>query len=421
MKTNRIPFLAISIILLLAAFACNKSDEHTYEALAPVYMSYEDFRQPLKVSSAKSIKQSGKIYFKDKYIFINEVNEGIHIIDNTYPASPEKIAFYEILGNVDMAIRGNILFADSYIDLVAIDISNITQPQEVGRMKNAFPHVLPIPTEANLPYDYQQMDQSKGVVVGWKKTTVTSQYYGRPGWFWRGEIMFDMANSADKGSSGVGGSMARFMLNNQYLHSVAQPYVLKTIDVSTPDNMVATDSISTWREMETLFKYNNNLFIGTTTGMIIYSLEDPAHPEFVSEINHINSCDPVVVENDIAYVTLRSGNFCMNITNQLDVIDISDIKNPKLLKSYPMFNPHGLGIDNGTLFICDGADGLKVYNAANPLAIQSNRIAHFPGIDTYDVIPLGNILLMIGQDGLFQYDYSDPTKIVLISHIKVGV
>jgi hypothetical protein len=110
----------------------------------------------------------------------------------------------------------------------------------------------------------------------------------------------------------------------------------------------------------------------------------------------------------------------MNTTNQLDVIDISDITSPKLLKSYPMFNPHGLGIDNGILFICDGADGLKIYDATNPLAIQSNMIAHFPGIDTYDVIPLGEILLLIGQDGLFQYDYSDLQNIRLLSHIEVG-
>lgn len=85
-----------------------------------------------------------------------------------------------------------------------------------------------------------------------------------------------------------------------------------------------------------------------------------------------------------------------------------------------MFNPHGLGIDDGILFICDGADGLKVYDAENPLAIQSNMIAHFDEIDTYDVIPLGNILIMIGQDGLFQYDYSNPTNIVLLSHIRIG-
>ncbi len=411
--------LVLFTLVLATFFSCTKSDEYTYEALAPVYMGFDEFRQAPKMSSPQSIQQSGKIYFKDNYIFINEVNEGIHILDNTYPASPQKVGFYEILGNVDMAIRGNILFADSYIDLLAIDITNITQPIEVGRIENAFPNVLPVSIDENLPYAWDQMNPAKGVVVGWKKTSVTTEY-SSGGWFWERNFTMDLAANAESGGAGVAGSMARFMLNNQYLHSIAQPWVLKTIDVSSPANMLTIDSINTWREMETLFKYNGNLFVGTTTGMVIYSLENPSHPEFVSEINHINACDPVVVESDIAYVTLRSGNACNNITNQLDVIDISDITSPKLLKSYPLFNPYGLGIDDGTLFICDGADGLKVYDATNPLAIQSNMIAHFPGIDTYDVIPLGDILLMIGQDGLFQYDYSDPTNIELLSHITIG-
>ena len=195
--------------------------------------------------------------------------------------------------------------------------------------------------------------------------------------------------------------------------------MLKTLDISDAANMTPVDSIPTWREMETLFRLENHLFIGTTSGMIIYNLDDAAHPQYVSEINHINSCDPVVVANDIAYVTLRSGNACANFSNQLDVIDLSDLQNPRLLKSFPMFNPYGLGIDDNLLFICDGAAGLKVYDASNPLAISSNMIAHFQDIDTYDVIPLDGILILIGQDGLFQYDYSDPQNIVLLSHIVI--
>jgi hypothetical protein len=422
MKKSITTRLFLVTLLWLVAMSCDRN-KNTFEALSPVYMSYNEFRQPPKVKSAKAIKQSGKIYFKDNYIFINEVNEGIHIIDNIHPETPRKVAFYEIIGNVDIAIRGNTLFADSYIDLIALDISNILQPVEIGRIENAFPNVLPVATDETLPKLWYGMDQSKGVVVGWKKTTVTEEdyYYGSPFRFWRQETFaFDASLASGKGGAGIAGSMARFMLNDQYLYSVAQPYLLKTIDVSSPASMVATDSIYTWREMETLFKYEEHLFVGTTTGMVIYSLEQPSKPVFVSDINHINACDPVVVENGIAYVTLRSGNTCRNITNQLDVIDISDITRPKFLKSYPMFNPHGLGIDNGTLFICDGADGLKIYDATNPLAIQSNIISKFPGIDAYDVIPLGDILLMIGQDGLYQYDYSDLKNIKLLSHIKVG-
>jgi hypothetical protein len=422
---NEITFAKIGIFfLLMALFSCNKDREvYRYDAMVPVYMEFKDFRQPPKAVSAKNIQQAGKIYFKDNYIFVNEVNEGIHVIDNSNPSYPNPVAFYQITGNVDIAIRGDILFADSYIDLVALDISDITNPVEISRIENAFPEVLPPPVDINLPYAWNRIDRSKGVIVGWEVETLTVEYpdYWGGDWpWWRFGATMDYASEGAGNAAGIAGSMARFMLNDQYLHSIAQPYVLKTIDVSDAANMLQTDSINNWREMETLFRYDGHLFVGTTTGMIIYTLENPAKPEFVSELDHMNACDPVVVENDIAYVTLRAGTSCMNTTNQLDVIDISDIESPTLLKSYPMFNPHGLGIDNGTLFICDGADGLKVYDATNPLAIQSNMIAHFSGIDTYDVIPLGEILLLIGHDGLFQYDYSDPQNIQLLSHIEVG-
>jgi hypothetical protein len=280
---------------------------------------------------------------------------------------------------------------------------------------------MPLPEDPAIPLAWDEIDKSKGVIVDWQTTTRTGV---GPGRLWRGSFRADFAASPQGGGmqagAGVAGSMARFMLNEEYLHSIAQPFVLKTIDVSSPGNMVQTDSIYTWREMETLFRYDGHLFVGTTTGMMVYSVANPSKPEFISELEHINACDPVVVENGIAYVTLRSGTWCRNVTNQLDVIDISDITRPKLLKSYPMFNPHGLGIDNGTLFICDGADGLKIYDAGNPLAVQSNMIAHFKAIDTFDVIPLGDVLLLIGQDGLFQYDYSNLKNITLLSHIRVG-
>jgi hypothetical protein len=422
MKKSALLRLVAGLLATIAIWGCNRNDEYTFEVYKPVYKSFDSFRDSFKSGPAKEIQQPGKIYFKDNFIFVNEVNKGIHVINNADPANPIRVAFYEIEGNVDMAIRGNILFADSYIDLVSIDFSDINNPFELSRLENAFPEVLP-PFDRGLPI--YELDRTKGVVVGWKVETVTGEYGGWGGWWggwwgWREGAFMSDATGGGANSAGIAGSMARFMLHQHYLYSVTTPWVLKTLDISDAENMTPIDSIYSWREMETLFKLDEHLFVGTTSGMMIYNLDEPAHPQFVSDISHINACDPVVVANDIAYVTLRSGNTCNNFTNQLDVIDISDIQNPRLLKSFPMFNPHGLGIDHPLLFICDGAAGLKVYDASNPLAISSNMIAHFPNIDTFDVIPLGEVLLMIGHDGLFQYDYADPQNIVLLSHIAIN-
>ena len=99
---------------------------------------------------------------------------------------------------------------------------------------------------------------------------------------------------------------------------------------------------------------------------------------------------------------------------------IENIREPKELKSYPMEGPYGLGIDENLLFICDGEAGLKIYDAKYTMAIDDHQLATFTDVIGYDVIPLGDVLILIGDDGLYQYDYSDVENISLISKIELG-
>ena len=421
---NLVKSALLLMVLMAAMSACKDRTTEliTYDANVPVYMPYDEFRASFLKSAPAEISHPGKMYFKDGYLFVNEYSKGIHVIDNTDPSNPEKIAFYEILGNVDMAIKGNVLFADSYIDLLAIDITDINNPVEIDRIENVFPEIVP---EGELWYPYAMVDKSQGVIIDWEVQKITEEVkdYQQGGWIYRGGMEFlvnaDAAGPTWTGGSGTGGSMARFMLNEDYLYVIAVPVRLKTVDITAPAAMTVIDSVDVPRNMETLFRLQNNLFIGTTTGMLIFDLVNPKKPVQISSYDHITACDPVVVDGQYAYVTLRSGNNCNNLQNLLEVIDISSIKNPYLVKSYPMFNPHGLGTDGDLLFVCDGAAGLKIYDKSNPQAIITNQVAHYPDFDTYDVIPMNGILMLVGEDGIYQYDYSDPENIVQISHITI--
>jgi hypothetical protein len=88
--------------------------------------------------------------------------------------------------------------------------------------------------------------------------------------------------------------------------------------------------------------------------------------------------------------------------------------------TYPLTNPHGLGKDGDLLFICDGSAGLKIFDAADPRTITGHLIKAYPGIHAYDVIPLNGILILIGADGLYQYDYTDLQNISHLSSILVS-
>lgn len=422
MKKMNYLLLILSIITL---GACSEriEDTITYSINEPIFMSKTEFRAPVKVTAeAKPISKEGKISFYKEFLYISEPEVGIHIIDDRDPSNPKNIGFIELLGNSDVAIRNDVLYADSYVDLVWFDISDPSSPKELGRAKDIFPNSLPV-TENFYGCDWEAMSSHKetSIIVGWNvvEKTVPVESSSNIWWGWGRPMMEDAVyatNGGDKSgtnSTGVNGSLSRFVFYDNYLYSVFQNQMsIFKFEDKTP--VKVTDAYVGW-DVETIFSYKENLFMGTPTGMVIYNVTNPIQPEYQSRIAHAFGCDPVVVEDDKAYVTIHSGNNCGQNENTLFVVDVSDVKNPKEIVSYAMTNPKGLGIDNGTLFVCD--DGLKIYNAKNPQTLMANQLKHFKDIDGYDVIPLNKVLMMIASDGIYQYDYYFENDIKLLSKL----
>jgi len=425
MKTRKsLLFAPMMILALFSIVSCKDSsiEYRKYMANVPQYMSYDDMRKPVKSTAAYAIATAGKIYIKDNYLFVNEKYKGIHVFDNSNPASPVNLTFIDIPGNVDLAVKGNYLYADNYVDLVVLDISNIMQPVEVSRIKDIFPYTIP---ETMDVYPITNIDKEQGVIVGWQAKEVTEEITnnGMQPYFYfeKGDGLFLMnaSNGAPTQTVGVGGSMARFIINGDQFYGLNQTD-LQVIDINQPTTPVAGIKIEMMRMVETVFIDGANLFIGTQSGMLIYDITNPSAPLYKSVYDHFQSCDPVVVKDNLAYVTLRAGNRCGNWQNVMEVIDLNVITNPVLMKSYTMEEPYGLGIDNKTLFVCDGKAGLKIYDASDPLRIDLNILKQYTNIKALDVIPYGNILIMIAEDGIYQYNYSDLQDIKQLSKIPIG-
>lgn len=216
------------------------------------------------------------------------------------------------------------------------------------------------------------------------------------------------------GQDGQGGSMARFTISGNHLYTVDNTS-LTHYDISNPDNPeMGTRTQLGFGNVETIFPYQNNLFIGTQMGMIIMGIQNPSSPAVVSQISHITSCDPVVADSRYAYVTLSTGTTCRGTIDELQIIDLQNIMQPNLLKTYPMVNPKGLGIDGANLFVCD--EGLKLYDATN---VNNLALKQQFNINAYDVIPDKGNLLVIGSDGFYQYSYLN-NKLELLSKIAVS-
>ena len=414
---TRIKPYALLLLPVIFLSSCLKDKcTQTYTLFRPVYKTKQEVYASIKSNPARAIVNPGKITLFGTTIFLNEIDKGIHVIDNSNPSQPKNLSFIELPGNVDLAVKGNRLYADLFSDLVTLDISN---PQQV-QVKNIKEKVFP---ERAFAGGFSP--ESNLVIVDWMKkdTTVTvSCTNNQPNVFFdRGGVLWSSSFSSSSGAAavtlGINGSMARFALKNDYLYTVSSSD-LKVFSLQNADQPNQLNTVSVGWGIETIYPFKENLFIGSNTGMFVFNLQNPSAPQKTGSFQHAFACDPVIADDTHAYVTLRSGTTCRAaVANQLDVIDIANLQAPSLLKTYPLTNPHGLSKDGNLLFVCDGKDGLRIYNAANPISLS--LVKHIKGFEAYDVIAWNGNALVVTKTALLQFDYSNQTNISQRSSIAI--
>ncbi len=423
--TGLLGLLLTTVLTSCLKDSCETST--TYVRYDPQYINGKELRKNILPEAPRPIKNAGKIYVYEGYLIINEPEEGLHIVDNRNPKAPVPVSFVPIPGNIDMAVRNNILYADSWVDLVMINIEDPANPKFAGRVEDAFPNY--------------GIDPEKGYLVTYKETETTESipscdqggivfFRGGEMWLQADAAIRTFANSSSSGSKvgapggttvGIGGSTARFTITENHLYTVDRSNlrVFSLLNATAP-KMASNVGIG-W-DIETIFPYDDKLFIGGMNGMQIFDATDPEAPKFLANFQHARACDPVVAQGNRAYVTLREGTVCQGFNNQLDVLDITEITQPKLIKTYPLHKPIGLSITGDVLMICESDQGLKVFDAKDDLAIDKNQLAHLDDFDAFDVIALEKegLAIITGKNGIYQYDYSNPKKLVRLSVLKVS-
>lgn len=410
MKTLKYVLIALTLGLFSA---CSFTDE-TEEALfaVPEIKSLAEVRSGITIESAQPTNSDGKIYVTQNYLFYIAQESGIHIFNNTNPANPQNIAFINLPGVHDIAVKGNYLYADNYIDLVVFDISSISTITLVQTVENAFEFYPTYPEEAEF-YDFTQYPGENELIVGYR---IETRF--RPS---EDVIMaLEGALASFDGSSnyvGNGGSYAKFQINDNALYAV-ENYELNVFDITNPSEASFDKAVymNTWLGgglFETLFKQKEFLFVGATNGMYIINAEDEFNPYFVSSFSHATACDPVVVHENTAYITVRGGSTCGAIEDQVNVIDITDISNPTLLSTYFLSQPYGLGIRNDILYVCANGN-LNVFNAASSTLVLENTYAD----NVKDVIALDSHLIAVGLNKIIQYQYGADFTLTPISTVS---
>jgi hypothetical protein len=421
-KIKTLRSLVVLIALLPVIFsACLKdkcSSEYRYTYYEPVYKTKAEVRANIKSNAPKEIQNTGTFYIYGNYIFLNEVDKGVHVIDNTNPSQPRNIAFIDIPGNQQLAVKGNILYADLYTDLVAIDISN----PSVISVKKILDFVFP-----ERMYGGGFAPDNSKVIVEWKRidTVIMQSCENRRGPIRAGDVFLanaggpaaSVASGASATPTGMGGSMARFTIVNDYMYTVDH-HTMKSVSISNPaDPMLAAETYAGF-DIETIYPFKNKLFLGSMGGLFIYDISNPVSPVKQGTFQHARACDPVVADDNYAYVTLRTGTNCGPTADELLVVNVANLSSPFLVKNYAMTRPAGLSKDANVLFICDGTAGLKAYDASD--VANLHLLNTVTGIEPRDVITYNNHAFVVAKEGLYQYDYTDIHNIRLLSKITVN-
>jgi len=315
------------------------------------------------------------------------------------------------------------MYADAYGDLVTFDISNPLNIVTKNFLANVFPDHSMYSLGNYLPGTIINPD-SINVIVGWSTRDTTVDYnpgnqLATPMYEYNNCANCAYAASAVPASSGptigTNGSMARFSVVNQYLYTVGTN-MLTAFDIGQSFMPAFSSSLLVDWHVETIYPLKDKLFVGTNNGMYMYDImTSPGKPSLIGQFTHVRGCDPVIADNHYAYVTINDSSACLGFNNELQIVDISDLGNAFLVKTYPFTHPVGLSKDGNHLFVCDGISGLKIYDATDVINLQ--LIQQLSDGTFYDVVAQNGLAIVVAGDGLYQYDYTDLNHIHLISKL----
>ncbi len=146
----------------------------------PVFMSWAEFRTTaVQVLPPQPIGKRGKLLIVDHYLFISEPGQGVHLFDNRDPQSPEALLFIRIPGNIDIAVKGNLLYADSAVDLLVFKLDLARRVVTLmGRLEDQFDYNPSQMVTDEVVY-LHHLDKERGVVVGFEPIEPSAEEQNR--------------------------------------------------------------------------------------------------------------------------------------------------------------------------------------------------------------------------------------------------
>lgn len=401
-------------LCLLGAFLFTSCDKDlgevsfTYTQATAVYGDLAQIRATPLLEAPRTIENPGKIFIGRDFLLIGEEEKGIHVVDNRDPKNPTPVHFLNIPFNREFYVNDNIIYAESMYDVLKINVADLNNPMIESRLEEVFAEEFTNASgEVLVGFEYKEITRelAPDEQMGFDWNRSQDVYF----FDYNNQLIPPSAVPASFVSNDAGdiGTVNRMAYSNDYVYVVSRT-TLTTLEDKDEFRWLTTDQVG--NDMETIYPYEGNLFVGTRSSMMIFDLDNPSSPRFTSMFMHATACDPVYPEGDLAYVTLRTGDVgnCPGDENALIVVDVSNIERPLQVKQVEMLSPYGLTTLNQKLYVGEGENGLKVFDLEDPRSPK--LMEHFKNIEAYDVIRdahRSDLVLVANSTGLHYYQVED--------------
>ncbi len=354
-----------------------KRMRHTLGAAALLFV----FSIGARRVSTPYLSDPQSMYLHDSTLYVCDLYDGIHV----YTARPGDALTYRttipLSGNAGVAVRNDIIYANSWESILAIRV----YPD------NSYDTAAVIHQGLSYMPTYNDVEYSRGWGCG------TIEYDAQP----------------VSGSPSQGSSYAVFGVIDTFLYYV-DGYSIITMSIAQPQNPVVLSTTPVSWDLETLFPTERFLFVGAATGMYVMDrISNPTSPRYIGMFSHAQACDPVVVNDTVAFVTLRGGNTCGATHDAFLSVSVADATAPYLLDEVNPRTPYGLAVRDTLVYVAKGYNGFALYSAASPSSLQI--VATWPSDIAKDFIWYRDMLYVMTFGTVNAYDVRDPWSPVLLT------
>ena len=330
------------------------------------------------------IGRISNIYLYSDMLLISDEHYGIHVYSVADKSRPALLAQIPLNGNTGCAMKDNVIYANSYDGLMALTLDFDGSWDTAAVIRSAC-----------CEFGDDVIERPVFPLFA-----CTRQYAAA-----------DNALS----SGGTGGSYAVFAVIDTFLYYLDYSEIV-TMSISRPAHPLELTRTHVDWGAETLFPTERFLFVGGSRGMYVMDRGDPRKPVLISSLQHWQACDPVVVQGDYAYVTLRSGNACGTSRDALLVVDIKNPGQPTLLCDMAVSTPYGLAVKDSLLYVSNGYGGFTLFDISLPSSPEA--LKSWTGTDTKDFIWDSDVLYVMAFTEVRLYDVRDAMAPAAIGQIK---